>query len=306
MVNKSEGNMSLREKILIVDDEPHNVQILRIFLNSLNYSIHTAENGTEALEIYDEIRPDLVLLDVMMPDMSGFDVYKQWMSREGFDTPIIFLSANVQKKDILQGLQLGAFDYLTKPYDLDLLEMKVNFAIEQKQKLDRLMTAKAKLSERANTDALTGLYNRMYLNEVLLESSVRIHDFQAMLMIDMDNFKSINDTFGHLVGDQVLRAIASIIQKAITPESDLAFRFGGDEFLVLLQQEEGAEEMAQEIIRTVNELAIGSLVEQGANASVSIGITKKVNKHSFEHMIGFADQALLQSKQGGKNQITIY
>lgn len=123
--------MSLREKILIVDDEPHNVQILRIFLNSLNYSIHTAENGTEALAIYDEVRPDLVLLDVMMPDMSGFDVYKHWMSQEGFDTPIIFLSANVQKKDILQGLQLGAFDYLTKPYDLDLLEMKVNFATEQ-------------------------------------------------------------------------------------------------------------------------------------------------------------------------------
>lgn len=183
--------------------------------------------------MFDEIHPDLVLLDVMMPDMSGFDVYKQWMSREGFDTQSSSCLLMFRKKDILQGLRLGAFDYLTKPYDLDLLEMKVNFAIEQKQKLDRLITAKAQLSERANTDALTGLYNRMYLNEVLLESSARINDFGAMLMIDMDNFKSINDTFGHLVGDQVLRAIASIIQKAITPESDLAFRFGGDEFLVL-------------------------------------------------------------------------
>ncbi|WP_083778123.1 diguanylate cyclase [Paenibacillus sp. JDR-2] len=298
--------MSLREKILIVDDEPHNVQILRIFLNSLNYSIHTAECGSEALRLYDEIRPDLVLLDVMMPDMSGFDVCKQWMSREEFDTPVIFLSANVQKKDILQGLQLGAFDYLTKPYDLDLLEMKVSYALGQKQKLERLISDKEKLSERANTDALTGLYNRMYLNEVLLESSVSLDDYGAMLMIDMDNFKIINDTFGHLVGDQVLQAIASIIQKAISPENDLAFRFGGDEFLVLLQQEQGAMETAQQIIRTVNELAIGSLVEQSAKASVSIGITKSSDHYSFEQIIGFADRALLRSKQSGKNQITIY
>ncbi len=296
----------MREKILIVDDEPHNVQILRIFLNSLNYSIHTAECGSEALRLYDEIRPDLILLDVMMPDMSGFDVCKQWMSREEFDTPVIFLSANVQKKDILQGLQLGAFDYLTKPYDLDLLEMKVSYALGQKQKLERLMSDKEKLSERANTDALTGLYNRMYLNEVLLESSVSLADYGAMLMIDMDNFKYINDTFGHLVGDQVLQAIASIIQKAISPENDLAFRFGGDEFLVLLQQEQGAMETAQEIIRAVNELAIGSLVEQSAKASVSIGITKSSDHYSFEQIIGFADRALLRSKQSGKNQITIY
>ncbi|MCK9858268.1 diguanylate cyclase [Paenibacillus sp. ATY16] len=298
--------MSLREKILIVDDEPHNVQILRIFLNSLNYSIHTAECGSEALRLYDEIRPDLILLDVMMPDMSGFDVCKQWMSREEFDTPVIFLSANVQKKDILQGLQLGAFDYLTKPYDLDLLEMKVSYALGQKQKLERLMSDKEKLSERANTDALTGLYNRMYLNEVLLESSVSLADYGAMLMIDMDNFKYINDTFGHLVGDQVLQAIASIIQNAISPENDLAFRFGGDEFLVLLQQEQGAMDTAQEIIRAVNELAIGSLVEQSVKASVSIGITKSSDHYSFEQIIGFADRALLRSKQSGKNQITIY
>lgn len=296
----------MREKILIVDDEPHNVQILRIFLKSLNYSIHTAECGAEALAMYDEIRPDLILLDVMMPDMSGFDVCRQWMSREGFDTPIIFLSANVQKKDILQGLQLGAYDYLTKPYDLDLLEMKVHFALGQKQKLEQLMSDKEKLSERANTDALTGLYNRMYLNEVLLQSSVKLTDFGAMLMIDMDNFKTINDTFGHLVGDQVLKAIASVIRKSISPEGDLAFRFGGDEFLVLLQQEEAALETAQEIIRTVNELAIGSLVEQGAKASVSIGVTKSFKHYTYEQMIGFADQALMQSKQSGKNQITIY
>ncbi|WP_336785515.1 GGDEF domain-containing response regulator [Paenibacillus sp. MMO-177] len=298
--------MSLREKILIVDDEPHNVQILRIFLNSLNYSIHTAECGSEALRLYDEIRPDLILLDVMMPDMSGFDVCRQWMSREEFDTPVIFLSANVQKKDILQGLQLGAFDYLTKPYDLDLLEMKVSYALGQKQKLERLMSDKEKLSERANTDALTGLYNRMYLNEVLLESSVSLADYGAMLMIDMDNFKFINDTYGHLVGDQVLREIAYIIQKTISSENDLAFRFGGDEFLVLLRQEEGAMETAQEIIRTVNELAIGSLVEQGTTASVSIGITKSSDHYSFEQIIGFADRALLRSKKSGKNQITIY
>ena len=296
----------MREKILIVDDEPHNVQILRIFLNSLNYSIYTAECGSEALAMYDEIHPDLILLDVMMPDMSGFDVCKQWMSREGFDTPVIFLSANVQKKDILQGLQLGAFDYLTKPYDLDLLEMKVSFALSQKQKLERLISATEKLSERANTDALTGLYNRMYLDEVLLDSSVSLTDFGAMLMIDMDNFKTINDTHGHLAGDQVLKAIASIIQQAITPEHDLAFRFGGDEFLVLLHEEEGAIGIAQEIIRTVNELNIGSLGEQGTKASVSIGVTKSSDHHSFEQIIGFADRALLHSKQSGKNQITIY
>lgn len=120
-------------KILVVDDEPHNLEILRIFLRSLNFEIHEAECGMEALKRIEVESFDLILLDVMMPDISGFEISIILREKEGFDIPIIFLSAKAQKEDILRGLQVGAVDYLTKPFDLDLLEMKVANAIKNKE-----------------------------------------------------------------------------------------------------------------------------------------------------------------------------
>jgi two-component system cell cycle response regulator len=124
----------VKVKILLVDDEPHNLDILRIFLRSLNYDLYEAETGQQALSMFDEIAPDLILLDVMLPDLSGFDVCEQLHKRSGFTTPIIFLSANVQKDAIQKGLSIGGVDYLKKPFDFDLIEQKMALAIADSKK----------------------------------------------------------------------------------------------------------------------------------------------------------------------------
>ncbi|AJY76756.1 diguanylate cyclase [Paenibacillus beijingensis] len=294
------------KRILIVDDEPDNIHILRIFLASLQYEIFVAESGTEALAAVKVITPDLILLDVMMPDMSGFDICKQLISMADFDIPIIFLSANVQKKDIMKGLQLGAFDYLTKPYDLDLLEMKVSIALNQQKKLANLQQDNKLLAELAYVDALTGLYNRTYLDVMIQKINEGDKTFKSAMMIDMDHFKAINDTFGHIIGDQVLKDIANIIFSQISVNQDMAFRYGGDEFLVLLHDEQTSVEVAHSIIKAVDEIKVGSEPGKQLHVSVSIGVTHNVNRQTLLQMISQADCALLGAKNNGRNRVTVY
>lgn len=292
-------------RILIIDDEPHNLNILRIFLNSLHYEIFTVEDGKEAIAMIKEIMPDLILLDVMMPEISGFEICKQLTGEADFDTPIIFLSANAQKEDILQGLRLGAVDYLTKPFDLDVLERKVEIALHQKAKIKNLKKDNKQLAKLVYVDALTGLYNRAYLNITIRMIEEGKKQFQAAMMVDMDYFKDINDNFGHLVGDQVLREVATIILSKISSEHDLAFRFGGDEYLVLLQSEENCVEIADSIIKAVDSLKVSLAPNKSQEFSVSIGLTKNFDPTCFEQIISQADSALLGAKNSGRHQIKI-
>ncbi|MBP1967305.1 diguanylate cyclase [Paenibacillus aceris] len=292
-------------RILIIDDEPHNLNILRIFLNSLHYEIFTLEDGKEAIAMIKEIMPDLILLDVMMPEITGFEICKQLTGEADFDTPIIFLSANAQKEDILQGLRLGAVDYLTKPFDLDVLERKVEIALHQKAKIKNLKKDNKQLAKLVYVDALTGLYNRAYLDITIRMIEEGKKQFQAAMMVDMDYFKDINDNFGHLVGDQVLREVATIILSKISSEHDLAFRYGGDEYLVLLQSEENCVEIADSIIKAVDSLKVSLAPNKSQEFSVSIGLTKNFDPTCFEQIISQADSALLGAKNSGRHQIKI-
>ncbi|SDO98252.1 diguanylate cyclase (GGDEF) domain-containing protein [Paenibacillus sp. yr247] len=292
-------------RILIIDDEPHNLNILRIFLNSLHYEIFTVEDGKEALSMVKENTPDLILLDVMMPEITGFEICKQLIAENDFDTPIIFLSANAQKEDILHGLRLGAIDYLTKPFDLDVLERKVEIALQQKAELKTLKKDNKQLAKLVYVDALTGLYNRAYLEIIIRMIKEGTKKFHAAMMVDMDYFKDINDSFGHLVGDQVLREVAAIIQSKICWENDLAFRYGGDEYLVLLKNEENCLEIADNIIKAVDSLKVSLAPNRSQEFSVSIGLTTNFDPSSFVQIITQADSALLGAKNSGRHQIKI-
>lgn len=293
----------MNSRILIIDDEPYNIDILRIFLTSLHYEIFIAKSGTEGLSMVDETEPDLILLDVMMPDMSGFEVCRHWMERGDFDIPIIFLSANAQKEDILEGLHLGAFDYLTKPFDLDLLERKIVFALDQKLKLKNLKEDNKLLAELVYVDALTGLYNRAYLDATIQMMNEGTRSFNAAIMVDLDRFKSINDTYGHLAGDQALKEVAAIIVSKINADSDIAFRYGGDEFLILMGEKEKSLDVACVIIDAVEELKISITPQKDLNVSVSIGVTSNLQYQSLNQLISQADSALLDAKKSGKHQI---
>ncbi|MDD9272154.1 diguanylate cyclase [Paenibacillus sp. GCM10023248] len=292
-------------RILIIDDEPHNLNILRIFLNSLHYEIFTVEDGKEALSMVRDLMPDLILLDVMMPEITGFEICRQLMAEADFDIPIIFLSANAQKEDILHGLRLGAVDYLTKPFDLDVLERKVEIALHQKAQVKNLKKDNKQLAKLVYVDALTGLYNRAYLDMTIAMMREGKKQFHAAMMVDMDYFKDINDNLGHLVGDQVLREVASIIQAKISSEHDLAFRYGGDEFLVLLHKDSNAMEIADSIVKEVDCLKVSLAPSKSQEFSVSIGLANNFDPTCFEQMITQADSALLGAKNSGRHQIKI-
>lgn len=290
-------------RILIIDDEPHNLSILRIFLSSLHYEVITIEDGREALKIVRETMPDLILLDVMMPEITGFEICKTLLANHEFDIPIIFLSANAQKEDLLYGLRLGAVDYLTKPFDLDVLERKVEIALQQKAKVRNLVRDNKQLAKLVYVDALTGLYNRAYLDITSRQMKEGARVFKAAMMVDMDYFKDINDNYGHLVGDQVLREVASIILANISTEHDLAFRYGGDEYLVLLQEADNCADIAERIIRAVDVMRVRLAPQNTMNFSVSIGVTNDFDPTSIMQVIAQADSALLGAKNNGRHQI---
>ncbi|QGQ96536.1 diguanylate cyclase [Paenibacillus psychroresistens] len=295
----------MTKRIMIVDDEPHNLAILRIFLNSLGYEVFEAECGKDALVNVMDILPDLILLDVMMPDLSGFNVAEIWRDQPGFNIPIVFLSAKVQKDDILQGLQLGAVDYLTKPFDLDLIEKKISIVIANRTEILNLKSENAELSLKVNIDPVTSLYNRNYLQSVIEQVKEGGMQFAIAMMIDIDYFKEINDEHGHLMGDQVLKEVAKIILSSIRAGHDAAFRYGGDEFLVLLVEERNYLSIAESIRGQVDALNLITPFKRSIQVSVSLGLSKSYKYKTTERVIACADTALYDAKNRGRNRIYI-
>lgn len=289
----------MKKRILLVDDELHNLHILRIFLISLEYEVFEVECGLDAIRLIDEVAPDLILLDVMLPDISGFDLINILKDKKDFDIPIIFLSARVQREDILYGLETGGFDYLTKPFDLDLLEKKVRLAIEQRNKLVALREENRVLSVLAYKDILTGLYNRTYLSTITEMMNEGIKRYVVGMMIDIDYFKNINDEHGHIVGDQVLQEVSRIIVENINMENDIAIRYGGDEFLILLNKEANHMDIAESIIHAIQ----SSSMQENVSFTASIGVTVDLVNLQIERLIAEADKALFGAKNSGRNQI---
>jgi two-component system cell cycle response regulator len=284
----------MRELILMVDDEPQNLEILRIFLKSLNYNVVEATNGTDALSMIKSLKPDLILLDIMMPDISGYEVCKLLRESESFDSPIIFLSAKAQKEDIMQGLQLGAVDYIIKPFDLDLMEKKISIVLAHRAQM-------TKYQWLAYKDGLSGLYNRTYLKKVI-ESSTEVCNFKSIIMMDIDNFKCINDHYGHLTGDRVIIQISSIINSSLNVNEDLPFRFGGDEFLILSTKD--ADQCSEFARRIRDQVSLINILND-LKITVSIGVLIVRGIQSFDSMLNLADQALYHAKEHGRNQISV-
>ena len=305
--------MAIEEKdqrrVLIAEDDPVSRHMLESFLKKWGYEVISASDGTEALRILQGPHaPQLAVLDWMMPGMEGPEVCRRM--REHPDWPyvyILLLTARTQKTDILRGLESGVDDYLTKPFDSQELRARIHVGQRILDLQESLIQAQEELRFRATHDLLTGIPNR----GVVLDALEREHARQSrggasfgIVLLDIDHFKYVNDTYGHPAGDSVLKEVARRITAAIRPY-DTAGRYGGEEFMVVAPaaDESGMMGLAERIRAAIESAPVdtaGGLVSVTAScgAAASIG-PKPIESHA---LIRMADEALYRAKDGGRNR----
>lgn len=289
-----------QKHILLVDDVAMNLRYVSDILGD-TYRLSTAKSGKEALELLKQCRPDLILLDVMMPDMSGYETMQYIKSDPDYaDIPVIFLTSDSEAESEITGLKLGAMDFIRKPAAPEVIRGRV-------AKILQIEEEKRKLAVSANRDGLTGLWNRRYLQEQT-DRLARCGSQGAFLLFDMDNFKQINDNYGHIMGDEVLVRFGKVLEKH-AGKDDVVSRLGGDEFAMLMQGVSSAgdvldrvEELLLEIEKQVN-----IIKGYGQQTSVSVGIALTPQDGiDFLTLYNKADKALYHVKQNGKKGYHLY
>jgi diguanylate cyclase (GGDEF)-like protein len=312
-----------RPNILIVDDKPENLIALEALLEECNATITPATSGNDALNLALENEFALVLLDVQMPEMDGFEVAELLRSNASTQHfPIIFITATDDKQYIFKGYASGAVDYLSKPIEPIILKSKVTVFINLWQQQHALANAlseleeahkkievqKSILQERSIRDHLTGLYQRRWFDTVTAkEASLAIRHCipLSLAMIDIDHFKQVNDSHGHIVGDAVLVRLAKLLEESIRVE-DVLFRFGGEEFVVLMPNTNiaSASSLCNRICQTVAKRAIEH-EGQKHNITVSIGLAEllELTKPTTHTLLETADNLLYQAKAEGRNRV---
>jgi len=292
-------------RLLVVDDESINIQVIMNFLSLGNYHADFATNGEDAIKMIEQNGYSLVLLDIMMPKMSGYEVCRKVREKYSrFEMPVLFLTAKIRSEDMITAFESGANDYLTKPFDRNELIARVETHLALRNAV-RLATESQAL---ANIDPLTGLYNRRYFfNEGEKEFLNSLNNGKpvSVLMMDIDHFKQINDTFGHAVGDIVIKRISSIIIRNVRG-GDIAGRYGGEEFIVILPgtDSSGAEFLAEKIRTIIENETIRSEDYGDIGFTISIGVASSNNMSvPFEDILHMADMMLYKAKQDGRNRV---
>lgn len=287
-------------KILIIDDSADALDVAKVRLAKEGLDILCAEGGVAGLEVARRENPDLILLDLDMPDMSGFDVCRALKAdMELCMIPVLFLSGSGTAEDKVKGLDLGAVDYIAKPFDTFELRARVRAALRTKHLQDLLI-------EHAHIDPLTGLPNRRALMERLRYHWARIERYGGQLsfiMADIDHFKRVNDVHGHQIGDKMLQEVADVIAQQCR-EVDLPARYGGEEFAIVIPDEttSGAARLAG---RCREEIAKVRVAANGETVAVtaSFGVADANNLPSLEALMKQADEALYRAKQAGRNLV---
>lgn len=294
-----------RATVLVVDDERINIQILNNALGA-EYEILAAMSGAQAIAIATETLPDLILLDVVLPDLSGHDVCRALKNNQLTQhIPIIFVTAQSKPEDELKGLELGAVDYFRKPFVLPLVKVRVRNQIELVQKT-------AELEKMAWIDGLTGVPNRRLFDKRYFEVckyAKRNNRRVSIMLADIDFFKQYNDHYGHAKGDAVLKQVAMTLEQAVSRPLDLVARYGGEEFAILLtdsSKSEGAL-VAEKTREKVEELAIPHIesnIHKGLTISVGVA-TSPSDGSDFDiaDLLETADRCLYEAKSKGRNTV---
>jgi diguanylate cyclase (GGDEF)-like protein len=295
----------VNEKILVVDDNYLNVRLLTDILEDENFIVFSTDNGLSVPEMARSIQPNIILLDIMMPGLDGFEVCKLLKNDCDLkDIPVIMVTAKTEGNDIKHALELGAFDYIKKPIDEIEVVARIQSALRLKEHQDRL-------KEIAMNDSLTDLYNHVLLIELFekeLGKQQRINGNISFIMIDIDYFKEINDTHGHMAGDIILKEISNILINSVR-KGDIVGRYGGEEFsIVLLGADKQATFHLCERIRKKVEGFSFNIGSETIKITVSIGAFFKDSKDSItaREIIQRADKELYKAKYNGRNRVEIY
>jgi diguanylate cyclase (GGDEF)-like protein len=296
-------------RILIADDDAISRRMMGMMLRQMGYEVDSAVNGRDALDkLLNADGPRLALLDWVMPEMDGPEVCRRIRTANGqLYVYLILLTSKDTTEALVEGLDAGADEYLTKPCNSDELKARLRTGERILQLEDKLVSAREEMRFKATHDALTSLWNRGRILEAL-DEALRDMDSLAILMCDIDHFKAINDEYGHLVGDAVLRELAARLRNGVRG-NDLIGRFGGEEFLILLNgcDPSRLQERAEQLRRAVSQ---GTVLTDAGEISftVSIGAVSANKEDSFtppEMILNLADAALYQAKREGRNRVVI-
>jgi len=295
--------------ILAVDDNKNNIFTLRCLLEDefKDIILEEALNYQEALQKVIISPPDLILLDVQMPEVDGFELANMLKSdSQSKDIPIIFLTAFFKEDEFVQrGYDLGAVDYLTKPIEEKRLYNKIRFHIQMYNQEQKLKEHNKSLKKQSTTDQLTKLYNRKYFDETIeneMQRSSRYKTALSMVIADIDFFKKVNDTYGHIAGDNILEEFASIIKDNIR-STDMAFRYGGEEFVILLPNTTAQE--AKQLTKKLRKIVNSHSFKEPKSITCSYGISEYKEKDTKEKFFKKADDALYFVKNNGRDNIAV-
>lgn len=298
-------------KVLVVDDDPESLRIIRKALEWNAYEVEVATTGEEAITKISLFEPHLVLLDVEMPGLSGIETLSLVRSFPSY-VSTIFVSGKSENEDVVRGLDAGADDYVCKPFNPLMLMARIRCQLRIKDIRDELSRANARLKELADTDDLTGLFNMRSLYPKLdyeLDRARRYGRSVAAIMMDMDFFKSVNDDNDHLFGSFVLSEVGTIIKENIR-KVDFSARYGGDEFLIVLTETtvDGTAIFCERLRKIISTHKFEN--EHGATAltaSIGFAITDARNPNvDGVTLVRYADHALYRAKEAGRNRVEHY
>ena len=308
-------------QILLVEDSPKILSILRHFVNHTEHRMLVAKTPAQALQFYQQKPPDLIMLDTDMPQFNCLDFATEVRALQGNDDwiPIIYLGKQFSDDNIAKGIGAGGDDYLTKPLTQLSLQTKITAMQRITDMRHRLLQATRKLAEAnhqlrvlSRTDELTGIANRRAFNEALQyewRRSCRLHGEDraiSLIMIDIDHFKQYNDSYGHQAGDQCLQHVAQTLQASLKRPSDFIFRYGGEEFAIILTntQLDHASQLAEHLRLAIRDLTIHvEDTQTSSHVSISLGVSSALAQRGITvtSLLKAADEALYQAKQQGRN-----
>jgi diguanylate cyclase (GGDEF)-like protein len=292
-----------KNTILIVDDENANLKVLTHILGS-EYTIFTATSGASSIEKAREFAPDLILLDILMPEMDGYAVLREIKKDKDIQKiPVIFITGLDSEEDEEKGLALEAADYITKPFSSAIVKLRVR---NQIQIINQIRT----IERLSMIDQLTNIPNRRSFDIRLnmeWKQAIREQTPISLLIMDLDKFKDLNDTYGHQQGDIVLQRVVDIFPQSFRRPGDFAARWGGEEFVVLLPNTplEGALEIAEKIRSDIENMQIPAADGSQMRTTLSIGVNSLIpaNETSIDTFVSKADKALYSAKEAGRNRV---